>query len=186
VTPRIAITTGEPAGIGPELLAKLSQQSFASTLIPIGDLTLLAAQGVAPRLLAQSVHVPLAVPAAAGSLAVANGPYVLETLARAHRGVVAGEWDAIVTLPIQKSVIIESGNPGFQGHTEYFASLANCEVVMMLVGGGLRVALATTHIRWHKSAAPCERRPWSSKCKSSIAPCGNTLRSQHRAFWWQV
>jgi 4-hydroxythreonine-4-phosphate dehydrogenase len=146
VTPRIAITTGEPAGIGPELLAKLSQQSFASTLIPIGDLTLLAAQGVAPRLLAQSVHVPLAVPAAAGSLAVANGPYVLETLARAHRGVVAGEWDAIVTLPIQKSVIIESGNPGFQGHTEYFASLANCEVVMMLVGGGLRVALATTHI----------------------------------------
>jgi 4-hydroxythreonine-4-phosphate dehydrogenase len=91
-------------------------------------------------------HVPLTRPPVPGKLDPANSRYVLETLDRAIRGCLAGEFDAMVTAPVQKSVINDAGI-AFTGHTEYLAEQAKVpHVVMMLVGGGLRVALATTHI----------------------------------------
>jgi 4-hydroxythreonine-4-phosphate dehydrogenase len=91
-------------------------------------------------------HVPLRRKPIPGKLDPANSPYVLETLQRAIRGCVAGEFDAMVTAPVQKSVINDAGI-AFTGHTEYLAEQAKVpHVVMMLVGGGLRVALATTHL----------------------------------------
>jgi 4-hydroxythreonine-4-phosphate dehydrogenase len=137
--PVIALTSGEPAGIGPELCVRLARESSPADLVVIGDRSLLAGS---PRI----EHVPLARPATAGKLDAANARYVLAVLDRAIRGCVAGEYDAMVTAPVQKSVINDAGI-AFTGHTEYLAQHAgNATVVMMLVGGGLRVALATTHL----------------------------------------
>jgi len=92
------------------------------------------------------VHVPLRRPRVPGRLDPANSRYVLEVLDRAIDGCLSGEFDAMVTAPVQKSVINDAGIV-FTGHTEYLAERAQApHVVMMLVGGGLRVALATTHI----------------------------------------
>jgi 4-hydroxythreonine-4-phosphate dehydrogenase len=91
-------------------------------------------------------HVPLAQPAIAGRLNPANSSYVLRTLEIAADGCRDGSFDALVTAPLQKSVINEAGI-AFTGHTEYLAGRTGApHVVMMLVGGGLRVALATTHL----------------------------------------
>jgi 4-hydroxythreonine-4-phosphate dehydrogenase len=91
-------------------------------------------------------HVPLRKPRTPGRLDPANSRYVLEVLDRAIRGCLAGEFDAMVTAPVQKSVINDAGI-AFTGHTEFLAEKARADhVVMMLVGGGLRVALATTHL----------------------------------------
>ena len=91
-------------------------------------------------------HVPLRRPRVPGKLDPANSPYVLAVLDRAIAGCLKGEFDAMVTAPVQKSVINDAGID-FTGHTEYLAQKArNAHVVMMLVGGGLRVALATTHL----------------------------------------
>jgi 4-hydroxythreonine-4-phosphate dehydrogenase len=91
-------------------------------------------------------HVPLRRARAPGRLDPANSRYVIEVLDRAIRGCLAGEFQAMVTAPVQKSVINDAGIV-FTGHTEYLAEAANTpHVVMMLVGGGLRVALATTHL----------------------------------------
>jgi 4-hydroxythreonine-4-phosphate dehydrogenase len=91
-------------------------------------------------------HVALRRKPIPGKLDPANSPYVLETLERAIRGCLAGEFDAMVTAPVQKSVINDAGI-AFTGHTEYLAEQAKVpHVVMLLVGGGLRVALATTHL----------------------------------------
>ena len=137
--PVIAVTSGEPAGIGPELCVRLARQPFPARLVAIGDRNLL--DGVL-----DVEHVPLARPRIAGRLDPANGPYVLATLDRAVKGCMAGEYQAMVTAPVQKSVINEAGIP-FTGHTEYLAERSGAgHVVMMLVGGGLRVALATTHL----------------------------------------
>ena len=95
---------------------------------------------------AEVAHVPLKRPAVPGKLDPANSPYVLATLDRAIDGCLNGEFDAMVTAPVQKSVINDAGIE-FTGHTEYLAEKARApHVVMMLVGGGLRVALATTHL----------------------------------------
>jgi 4-hydroxythreonine-4-phosphate dehydrogenase len=95
---------------------------------------------------AEVAHVPLKRPVVAGKLDPANSPYVLATLDRAIDGCLKGEFDAMVTAPVQKSVINDAGID-FTGHTEYLAEKARApHVVMMLVGGGLRVALATTHL----------------------------------------
>jgi 4-hydroxythreonine-4-phosphate dehydrogenase len=137
--PRIALTSGEPAGIGPELCVRVAREPCDAELVVIGDRELLAG---APRV----EHVPLARRATPGKLDSANARYVLAVLDRAIRGCLSGEFDAIVTAPVQKSVINDAGI-AFTGHTEYLAERANAEhVVMMLVGGGLRVALATTHL----------------------------------------
>jgi 4-hydroxythreonine-4-phosphate dehydrogenase len=137
--PVIALTSGEPAGIGPEICQAAARQPLAARLVGIGDRSLLAG---CPHV----EHVPLARPRVAGKLDPANAPYVLAILDRAIRGCLEGEYDAIVTAPVQKSVINDAGIP-FTGHTEYLQDKAGApHVVMMLVGGGLRVALATTHL----------------------------------------
>jgi 4-hydroxythreonine-4-phosphate dehydrogenase len=133
------LTSGEPAGVGPELCVMLAAESAGAKVVAIGDRGLLAG---CPHI----DHVPLAVPRVAGKLDPANGRYVLNLLDRAVEGCLAGNFDAIVTAPVQKSTINDAGIP-FTGHTEYLAQRAQAEhVVMMLVGGGLRVALATTHL----------------------------------------
>ena len=143
--PVIALTSGEPAGIGPELCAVLARQPLAARVVVLGDEGLLAQRG-ASRASVEIEHVPLAAPAVAGKLDPANGRYVLALLDRAADGCLAGEFDAMVTAPVHKGVINDAGF-AFTGHTEYLAARAGAaHVVMMLVGGGLRVALATTHL----------------------------------------
>ena len=95
---------------------------------------------------AQVMHVPVAAPVTPGKLDKANARHVLALLDRALEGCMAGEFDAMVTAPVQKSVLNDAGIP-FTGHTEYLAERTKTPlVVMMLAGGGLRVALATTHL----------------------------------------
>jgi 4-hydroxythreonine-4-phosphate dehydrogenase len=135
----IAVTAGEPAGIGPEICRKLARRRFKARIVVVGERALLKGCG-------EVAHVPLARPARPGKLDPANGRYVLAVLDRAIDGCLAGEFDAMVTAPVQKSVINDAGI-AFTGHTEYLAERAHVpHVVMMLVGGGLRVALATTHL----------------------------------------
>jgi 4-hydroxythreonine-4-phosphate dehydrogenase len=137
--PVVALTSGEPAGIGPELCVEVAKNTPGVEVVVIGDRGVL--QGC-PRI----EHVPLARPRVPGKLDVANAPYVLKLLDRAIRGCLQGEFQAMVTAPVQKSVINDAGI-AFTGHTEYLAEKSGAEhVVMMLVGGGLRVALATTHL----------------------------------------
>lgn len=162
---RIAVTPGEPAGIGPDLVVQLAAQSRAAELVVIGDPELLReraqllgadlrllpyeasrapAPGKAGELLVEAVK--LAEPCIAGKLNAANGPYVLSTLDRATRGCLSGEFQAMLTAPVQKSVINESGT-AFSGHTEYLAEICGVETpVMLLCAEELRVALLTTHL----------------------------------------
>ena len=142
--PVIALTSGEPAGVGPELCAVLARQPLPARVVLLGDAGLLAQRGASPAAVIE--HVPLATPSIAGRLDPANARYVLALLDRAADGCLAGEFDAMVTAPVHKAVINDAGFP-FTGHTEYLAARAGSpHVVMMLVGGGLRVALATTHL----------------------------------------
>jgi 4-hydroxythreonine-4-phosphate dehydrogenase len=156
----LAITAGEPAGIGPDLCVQLAQHEHP--LVVIADKGLLqqrtAQLGIdvqlhdytsaAPRARGKLsvLHVPLVQPVQSGKLDPANSPYVLETLSRALQGCVAGEFSGMVTAPVHKGVINDSGIP-FTGHTEFLAEQTHTPlVVMMLAGGGMRVALATTHL----------------------------------------
>lgn len=144
--PTIAVTTGEPAGIGPELCAALLTESWECRLVLIGDRSLL--ERSAGRTLPEScvLHVPLAAPCTPGRLDPANARYVLTLLDQAVDGCLDGSFDAMVTAPVHKGVINDAGIP-FTGHTEYLAQRTGAALpVMMLVGGGLRVALATTHV----------------------------------------
>ena len=164
--PLIAVTSGEPAGIGPELCLKLADWSGAGHPVVLGDRDLLAARAAAlgwpvalrdytPGQSAAAghldvLHLPLAKPAQAGLLDPANGPYVLSLLDRALLGCQRGEFAAIATAPVHKGVINQAGM-AFTGHTEYLAEKTGTPlVVMMLAGdtprGPLRVALATTHL----------------------------------------
>ena len=116
----------------------LARESFEARVVVIGDRSLLGS--------VETEHIPLRRAAVPGKLDPANSRYVIELLDRALRGCLAGEFDAMVTAPVQKSVI-NDGGIAFSGHTEYLAEHAGARhVVMMLVGGGLRVALATTHL----------------------------------------
>lgn len=136
---RVALTSGEPAGIGPELCVAVARKIRGAQLVAIGDRSLLRG---CPHI----EHVALAAPRRAGKLEPANSRYVLQVLARASDGCLAGEYDAMVTAPVHKGVINDAGI-AFTGHTEYLAQRARVpHVVMMLVGGGMRVALATTHL----------------------------------------
>ncbi len=152
--PRLAITTGEPAGIGPEISVAALEPPLPASITLIGDAELIAARAALfPRRVPETVeilHVPLAAPSVAGALDVRNARYVLATLDAAIDGCTTGRFDAIITAPVQKSVINEAGVP-FSGHTEYLAErTSTSQVVMMLAGatsfGPLRVALATTHL----------------------------------------
>ncbi len=147
--PVIAVTSGEPAGIGPDVCLALAERRFPAHLVVFGDRELFAARA---RLLGLSLagieirHIPLRAPAQAGRLDPANARYVLDLLEAALAGCQSGEFAALVTAPVHKGIINEAGIP-FTGHTEYLAErTATPRVVMMLAGGGLRVALATTHL----------------------------------------
>ena len=158
------MTAGEPAGIGPDLCVGLAHRRLPARIVVVADRELLkgrarllgmplkitdypAAAGAAPRAGALAVlHVPLAQAAVPGRLNPANSGYVLRTLEVAADGCREGAFDAMVTAPLQKSVINDAGI-AFTGHTEFLATHTGAEhVVMMLVGGGMRVALATTHL----------------------------------------
>ncbi len=156
----LAITAGEPAGIGPDLCLQLARHE--QPLVVIADKMLLlqrAAQlGVEVQLHDYAtdkpqtpgklsvLHIPLLHPAQAGKLDPANSPYVLETLRRAVQGCLSGEFSGMVTAPVHKGAINDAGIP-FTGHTEFLAEQTDTPlVVMMLAGGNMRVALATTHL----------------------------------------
>ena len=164
----LVVTAGEPAGIGADLCVQLAIGSPGIPLVVIADKNLLqqrAAQlGISLQLhdyaagkiegemrspLPSSlsvIHVPLAAPCHAGVLNKANSEYVLATLHRAVQGCRTGEFSGMVTAPVHKGIINDAGVP-FTGHTEFLAEQTGTElVVMMLIGGGMRVALATTHL----------------------------------------
>ena len=155
--PVIAITTGEPAGIGPDIavmLAATKRVWRGTRLVLIGDAALLEARarrlGLDPAVLSavEIGHVPLRTAVRAGHLDSANAAYVLATLDAALAGCVSREFAAMVTAPVHKGVINDAGMP-FTGHTEYFAGKTGTPRVVMLLAGGkpmLRVALATTHL----------------------------------------
>lgn len=147
--PRIALTAGEPAGIGPDLCAMLTQQLPEADITVIADHTLIATRAALLGLPINKLkieHIPLATPAEPGILNPANGRYVLDTLKHAALGCLNGKFDAMVTAPVHKGVINNAGIP-FTGHTEFLQELTHSpQVVMMLIGGGMRVALATTHL----------------------------------------
>jgi 4-hydroxythreonine-4-phosphate dehydrogenase len=158
----IALTVGEPAGIGPDLCVLLAQRDLPAAVVVIGDRDLLtaraAALGLPLRLLAHDaagprprgtlnvLHHPLAVAARPGVLDPRNANAVLGWLRTAAEGCMTGAFGGMVTAPVHKGVINDAG-VAFTGHTEFLAQLTGAiKVVMMLVGGGMRVALATTHL----------------------------------------
>ena len=159
----LALTSGEPAGIGPDLCVLLAQEARDYSLVALADRELLAARAAQlglPLVLSDYASgettetaagalsilpVPLTAPCTAGMLNPANSRYVLALLDRAMAGCQSGEFAAMVTAPVHKGVINDAGIP-FQGHTEYLQEQSHTpHVVMMLAGGGMRVALATTH-----------------------------------------
>lgn len=162
--PTIVVTSGEPAGIGPDLCLALAARDWPCRLAIAGDPALLAARAadlgvnvelrettaasVAPheRGSLQVLTHAVAAPVVAGRLDPANAQYVLAMLRTAAAGCVDGSFDAMVTAPVQKSVINDAGVP-FTGHTEFLAEFTGAPLpVMLLVAGKLRVALATTHL----------------------------------------
>jgi len=162
---RLALTSGEPAGIGPDLCVALAQQQQASDIVVIADpeliserarqlgmpVTLVKADLSKPASIAKQgclhyLPVSLASPVEAGVLNKNNSQYVLDTLQLALEACLDGRFDAVVTAPVHKGVINEA-NVVFTGHTEFFAEGADVDkVVMMLATQDLRVALATTHL----------------------------------------
>lgn len=161
----IAITPGEPAGIGPDLCIQLAQHSALENIVIIADPTLLETRAQQLGLTIQlrefnpaQPHCPLKkgelsvypvslhTPAESGQLNPENALYVLKTIELAVAGCLKGDFQALVTGPVQKSLINQAGF-AFTGHTEYLANLCQQEtVVMMLATTDLRVALATTHL----------------------------------------
>ncbi|MEO7917159.1 MAG: 4-hydroxythreonine-4-phosphate dehydrogenase PdxA [Dokdonella sp.] len=169
--PLLALTAGEPAGIGSELIARLAATSLAANLVAIGDRELIEqgarSAGVSitirdydptfPRGSRDAGHlqlisIPLAAEVVPGQLDRRNADHVLAMLERAAKGAASGEFDAIVTAPVHKGVINDAG-VAFTGHTEFFADRAGCKVLMMLLAKRLRVALLTTHLPL--SGVPC-------------------------------
>lgn len=183
--PCIAITAGEPAGIGPDLCLMLAQQSLNARVVVIADAEMLKARAAQLNLTIQIIpytanteqqhhgdgkltvlHRPVGHAVSAGVLDAKNSTYVLETLKIATLGCINHEFSAMVTAPVHKGIINDAGI-AFSGHTEFLAELCYTNqgntnqvntnqgstdqvnpphVVMMLVGGGMRVALATIHI----------------------------------------
>jgi 4-hydroxythreonine-4-phosphate dehydrogenase len=162
--PRIALTSGEPAGIGPELCLAVAARGLQCELICLADRDLLAdrasrlsvsvaltdyapgAHYTAARGQLVVDHHPLAAPSTPGQLDRTNARYVLRLIDRAIDGALSGEFDAIVTAPVHKGIINDAGI-AFTGHTEYLAERTRVPLpVMMLATTDLRVALATTHL----------------------------------------
>ena len=170
----LAITAGEPAGIGPDLCVQLATLSLAEPIVIIADKNLLQQRaqqlGITLQLrdyvagqvahepnTLNVIHIPLAQSSQAGVLNAANSQYVLATLSRAVQGYQAGEFAAMVTAPVHKGIINDAGI-AFTGHTEFLAAQTQTkQVVMMLVGGGMRVALVTIHLPLKDVAATITR-----------------------------
>ena len=165
--PIVAITSGEPAGVGPELCLRIVERDWPVRLVVLGDIELMraraAALGSSVRVVpfdvavaavpdtVEVIHQGLARPSVPGKLDPANGAYVLRLLDDAIEGCMSARFAAMVTAPVHKGVICEGlgahDTMPFTGHTEYLAEHTGTpRVVMMLVGGGLRVALVTTHL----------------------------------------
>ena len=177
MTIRLALTPGEPSGVGPDLLIQLAQKPHQVELIAFADADLLAqraAQLQLPLKLKpfESMQPPqpsqagvlsvaatsVAQPVIAGTLNQANAQYVLTTLDQAVDACQTGICDAMVTGPVQKSVINQAGI-SFSGHTEYLAASTNTStVVMMLATEELRVALVTTHLPLREVAQTIDRQ----------------------------
>ncbi|GMU73618.1 MAG: 4-hydroxythreonine-4-phosphate dehydrogenase [Burkholderiales bacterium] len=168
--PAIAVTSGEPAGIGPELCAMLAlrhaRAPFDARIVVLGDRDLLEARaaraGLTPRYADYTAstsgppgaievwHHPLVAPVTPGHPDPSNATAVVESLRDACDACASGAFDALVTAPVQKSAILDAGVP-FTGHTEYFAARTGTRRVVMMLNGGavdapLRVALVTTHL----------------------------------------
>ncbi len=163
---RLALTAGEPAGIGPDLCVQMAQQDHAYEMVAIADANLLAERARQLKLSLEIIpfeenaagvskphsagrlpvlDISLAEPVVPGQLNVKNSRYVLQTLDVAITGCKQGVFDALVTGPVHKGIINEAGIP-FTGHTEYLAQQTGGHPVMMLATEGLRVALVTTHL----------------------------------------
>lgn len=151
--PVLAVTSGEPAGIGPDICLALAHAALPLPVRVIGDRNLLAERACLLGIDIGALdveHVPLRAPCIPGQLDPANAAYVIELLDRALAGCRSGEYAGMVTAPVHKGVINDAGM-AFTGHTEYLAEKTGTpRVVMMLAGTGanadLRVALATTHL----------------------------------------
>lgn len=161
--PKLVITAGEPAGIGPDLCVQIAQQNLPCQLTVIADHHVLSQRaeklGLPLRLTTVNgneatfhragqlsvMHIPVAKPVVAGQLDSENAHYVLHTLQQAIEACSTHQADAMVTAPVHKGIINEAGIP-FTGHTEYLSALTNSPAVMMLAGGDMRVTLATTHL----------------------------------------
>lgn len=161
--PALALTAGEPAGIGPDLCVQLAQQPLSCKLVVIADgdvllerakqlklpLNLVEVSATSPIQHTagslQILHIPVAEPVIPGKLNPANAQYVLTTLDQAVETCKSGQFNGMVTAPVHKGVINDAGFT-FTGHTEYLSELMHSPVVMMLVGGNMRVTLATTHL----------------------------------------
>lgn len=193
----ILVTSGEPAGIGPELCALLAETSQAKRLnrplVILGDADLLTTRasnaGIEPkwqrintlRDIAASdtephgyylLDYPLSAPCTNGKPNPANAPYVLGLLNMACDACQNGTAAAMVTAPIQKSAISPFW-PGFMGHTEYLAErCGQAEVVMMLMGGQMKIALATTHIPLAKVPAAITRESLTNTLEIMLKDLG--------------
>jgi 4-hydroxythreonine-4-phosphate dehydrogenase len=163
--PRIVVTSGEPAGVGPDACVAVAQRDWEADVIVAGDCALLAATAAALGLplrieaynssrparshragTLEVLHIPTANAVIAGQPDVRNAPYVIEMLDRACDGCGNGEFAAMVTAPVQKSTLMDAGFP-FSGHTEYLAARTRAALpVMLLLNDQLRVALVTTHL----------------------------------------
>ena len=163
--PRIVITSGEPAGVGPDACVGLAQRDWEADLVVAADAQLLAATAEAlglpltlehydPTRLSKPhrsstlrvMHIPTACRVVAGQPDVRNAAYVIEMLDRACDGCTNGEFAAMVTAPVQKSTLMDAGYR-FSGHTEYLAERTRAALpVMLLLNDQLRVALVTTHL----------------------------------------
>lgn len=163
-TKRIAVTSGEPAGIGPDICLALAHHTYDAEIIVVGDPNVLQQRAQAlgldiklkhyvpesqtPRAPGELMVLPMLArsPVTPGQLNPDNGAHVIAMLNRAIAGAQNKEFDAIVTAPVHKGIINDAG-VSFSGHTEYLAEKTDtAEVVMLLVGGGMRVALVTRHI----------------------------------------
>jgi 4-hydroxythreonine-4-phosphate dehydrogenase len=158
---RIIVTSGEPAGIGPDIIAQIDPRAFDARIVVIGDLAMLRQRaemlGIAQHYVAygddsvsnsavEVIDQPLAKPCTPGQLDSANSGYVLAMLEKACRACLDGEFDAMVTAPVQKEIINRAGI-AFSGHTEFLAEIcASPRPVMLLIADRLRVALITTHL----------------------------------------
>lgn len=166
--PTIAVTAGEPAGVGPEICGALKTAALPARMVVIADRELMRSRTgfawpdfaggcTATEAGISVLHVPLEAPSVAGKLDAANSAYVLRTLGVACDGCTDKLFAAMATAPVHKGVINDAG-VAFTGHTEFLEERTHApHVVMMLAGGGMRVALATTHLALKDVAANITR-----------------------------